>query len=687
MNENPTTTYAYFNTIDYKNQNVLSSYALSGTPLLFVPEIPIGSNNRVVWSFGDGTISKSLCASKYYTFPGTYNVNLIVYDCYNNAQISSFTQSIKIIDYFPLSFSLSASDYNNLEIKNGKIHGPFEFTATYPPYQSPISIQFSISGSNSLNYFDISSNKYSHLENYNSFFDKVYNHHLSANQYLEIPQIDLNLTKIYGKIVNNSIKISTIQTSNSFYVGISGGKSVYFKDDLISPKVLIDFYFDRNNITVFDKISNYVNTLGIRLSSKIIDNDDVDHLSITSNGLDGEQIPVESFNISPIKYFNTKIPFIIKIKDSENHSVKNFPKLDINSTNIVVLSSDTRLDNEFYSISSLNYTLSSQEHGGSMRGYVTFNSRTDVLSNIMLSSNITIINDSLSTYTLSGKSSAFNVYPLQSYSIYKKNENFNSLDILKNLRFQEFLLDKNITFDEFFGSILGNENSNYNAIGTKTYEKISNFIDNISNVDRNEINSLISQLKMLGNKSNIYDSSLFSSPEEIKRILNLGSIDKNKLFGETNKFDQNFETKGYSSKDYYGRNIGNRIDNSTYTISAGIPIVALEKFSGKYTKLNTSQPISAVSSTYYKLSSYSDSWGWPLVLPQSFIYTDFDKYYTFFEYVSGYDSTLTDFTIDFGNPKTTLLSSSSWDDFFGDNKIYDNIMMSNLYMALSTVDA
>lgn len=676
-----TTTYTTFNVFDYKNQNVLSSFALSSTPLRFFPELTDVFAHKVVWSFGDGTKSNLLCASKYYDFPGQYTVNLVVYDCYNNAQISSYSQNITIKDFVTFTFTLSATDS---VLENGKIHGPWEVKTYYPPYQPQSNIFYDISGSNSSYYFDISSNKFSHLENYYSLYQTLSNVSLSTLQYEEINDIVTPTTRLFCKLDNNSIVACSEFDVGAFFVGLSGYKQVYFKDDTISNKILLKFNFDKTNNFDGTQIVSYLNNLGITLSASIVENTDVSRLSITSNGLDGEGYAVDSFNLSPIKFQNTNIPFIIKIKDSDNFSVKNFDNLEQSDFNFVVLSSGSPINSSYYTISSLNSTLSAQTHYGSFRGYIRFiNLPDNVISNITLSANISTTNNQATSYTIAGVASGFEVYPADYYEMYKINENFDALEMFKDLRFQETLLDKPVLFDDFMGSIFGTLSSSYESLGKKIYEKIANFVANNQDVDRSEIFALLSNMEFLNVNVNVYDSTLFNYPEIIKRILNFASINKNKLFGTTNKFKENFDIKGHSSKDTFGRNLGDEITTNTYVITAGIPIVALEKFSGDYTLLNTMQPLCALSgSQLYMLSAYNANWGWPLVLPFDFTYSDFEKYYYFFKYVDVYDGTITNNTIDFDNTLTTVSQSATMYQTFSDNGIFVNMISDSLYSSL-----
>ena len=623
-----------FNVLDWKNENVLSSYALEQTPLRFIPDLDDFSYVRVLWDFGDGTISSSLTAQKYWENPGKYVVNFTLYDCYSNAVISTEYKIIHIIDYLKHTFTVdfdSLSYYDNISWKCGKISDPITIRAYYPPTIPITSLFYRISGSNSDYYFD-NVDKFRHLDKTYAFHEKIYNNYLSSYQYQEIDRITTENTSVYAKISGTELINATEVDNNSFFVGVSGTKDIHFKDDSIN-RINIDLFFDRS----VEYLNNRNNTK-ISLSALIVDNDDVVDLSITSNGLDGEFYEINSFNIDGRKFANVDIPFVIKIKDFENFSVKNFPLLSASGVNISVLSSGDVMDSSYYELEDVG------AYYGAARGKVKFN-MDDVVHYVQLSASLTTTNDQGSSYTLAGITDYFDVYPRNYISIEKKNEDFDAQETFKGLRFQEFLLDKTVLFDDFMGSVFGTLSSSYDTLGKKIYEKITNFVENTQDVDRGEIFSLISQLKMTGVDNDVFESNLFTYPEKIKRILDLGSISKNKLIGFNNKFKENFDIKGFSSKEIFGTNLGNEINTDTYVISAGVPIVALEKFSNRYVLLNTEQPTESTGLSSYMLSGYNTNWGWPLVLPDTYQYSDLEKYYLFFEYQSGWENTLVDNTI------------------------------------------
>lgn len=724
-----TTTYVNFSSIDYKNENSLSSYALELTPLTFYPDIDPKTTSRLVWDFGDGTTITGFSAKKYYTFPGIYNVNLIVYDCDTNAKISTFGREIFIKDYTPFTYNIGISSIviseegkhiiseegdvlvfditEDLKFKVGAIEGPIKFTAYYPPYQSISNIFYNVSGSKSSNYWNLSVDKYNHLKKWNSLYEKKYNKILSSFEYIEIPYIQLSGVDIYGKIVDGYIQSCSSDEVGAKKIGSIGKAEVYFKDDSINDKIIIQTWFDKtNNDLLFNYKSkvNYLNNLGVSLSAKIIDNPAYS-LSITSNGLDGEGYINKSFNISPIKFSNSNIPFVIKIKDSNYMSLKNFDRISLSSLNITLSAiGDVELLNEggeelldeygstiygegvTYTIPNTQYEVYSLDEpsgDGFFRGFVRFNTLSSSLLNVTINVDCNLLSDQLSSYNLYGSSNKFNVYDKNFYDVYKKNENFSTSDTIKSLIFQESMLNKPKLFDDFIGDVLGDENFEHDDIGLKIYEKISNFVDNVQNIDTCEVDYLNSISNYL-----YYDDikeEKYTYPENLKRIMNMASTNKNSLVGELNKFDQNFDIKGRTSKSEYGRNIGEEINVLTYIVNNTKPLVALEKFSNTYTKLNTYQPSVSLSSNNYPLSSYNSNWGWPLVLPENINISDINKYYVFFEYVEDVDKTPIGGIIDYNNSKTNIARDVSNSDLYEKSGIFEHMILNTLYQSLSII--
>jgi hypothetical protein len=654
-------TYIPFTSRDFKGESVLSSFALKETPFTFIPDLSnVGSTQRVLWTFGDGSTSTAITAVKYYEQPGEYVVNLIVYDCFSKAQISTSSQKYHIKDYIDDTFTVNVD--NNVW-KNGKMSDPIVFQRFIPVNKDPSNIYFRVDGSDSVNFSLIKDRQFSHLAKSYHFSEKIFNYKILCDQYLPVDSIIFdNYDKIFAKISGNQLIICDETDDGSFLVGLSSSKDSYFKDDSVSGDISISFYSDKSG--------NFLNKMSVTLSATIIENDDVSKFSISSNGLDGEGCPISSFNIGSIQFYNSWIPFTVKIKDYDNFSVKNFP---ISGLNLLVKVGNTFINPDLYRV----YNISSDD--GYFYGGLIFNTLSAVSNNVRLYLQNTVTNDQSTTYTLTGESSPFNIYPKDYIQLEKINEDFDMTETIKGLRFQETLLDDNILFDEFLRSIFGDIDSSPDTLGKRLHEKIANYFQNHYDIDRCEIVSLVSMMDMLGTDKETFESSYLKYPEQIKRLVNLISIKHDKLLGSENKFSENLNPRNYSSKEVFGKNLGNSIDTDTYIISAGIPIVSLERFSNKYEILNTTQPVSATGSINYQLSSYNDDWGWGLILPSEYTYDEIKQFYDFYEYVPGFDDLLV------GN---TLINDGQYthDEWIATNGIVDNITSYQLSKNLGIVD-
>ena len=127
----------------------------------------------------------------------------------------------------------------------------------------------------------------------------------------------------------------------------------------------------------------------------------------------------------------------------------------------------------------------------------------------------------------------------------------------------------------------------------------------------------------------------------------------------------------------------------TYVVSAGTDIVAYEKFSGLYTKLNTYQPLCSVelrdgSTNQYAFSGIGSespqgsAWGWPLTLPVIYDIGTVNDNYNFYPYSSVYEGTVVGGIIDFTNPLTTLSFNEPLSTMRGNEKIDDIDLAVNL---------
>ena len=754
---NARTNYATISAVDYRGEHVLSSYNLPITPLTFFGNIPTQTgdesltlnNTEVTFDYGDGTIEEAtsiytvdgnniLSSSHNFDYPGVYTVRMILRDCNNNAILASDSKEIQIEDYITNTFTVTCLDLDPdyyLTLSAGEYSTPLTINSQSPFYQDFQSIYFSVSNTNCPNYFNLNDSKFKQLQNYFSFYKRDFIHNLTAFEYVELKNISLSSENLYVKLSGDVLVSSTTNSPSSVLAGTSGTQVVYFKTEQQdiseaggTEPVYLNFYKDRKNIYSRGKKgysnNDYLNNLTVSMSSHVgnASLQSPDHISITSNGLDNEGEEVNSFELSPVQYKNTYIPFILKPKNFNQFTMKSLSAGDpeivlINNGSFLLpvgeaAGSPGDIDTTYYRISTLNDTLSSIGTNFWYRGYLYFDdsffaSTSAAVMNVTLSArNFYQDTRSSTEYDLSGGAS-FQLYPKDYYSLYKINEDFDFEQMIKDLRFQEFLLDDEVFFTDFIGSIFGGISSNESSLGKTLYESIINFVQNTSDVDVCEIDALDGMSRLVANENLIYDSN---HPPAIKRLINLFSVQYNKFRGYQNQFSNNFDSRNRTSKEVYGTNLGDEIDFLTYVISAGNDIVAYEKFSGDYSRLNTYQPLSLsgtlsavqnhIPGTFpfgvngfgdtgaitYSLSTYNELWGWPLVLRNSLVtsqtaldgtnihyapglsgipqFTNLSAlsaeathFYDFYEYTPGGDNTILNNTIDWSNPQTGVINT------------------------------
>ena len=271
--------------------------------------------------------------------------------------------------------------------------------------------------------------------------------------------------------------------------------------------------------------------------------------------------------------------------------------------------------------------------------------------------------------TLVGASNTFNINPATGkYSIGKINENVDFTEMYKSYIFQEALMDKPILFDDFIGTIVGNIDSSSNSLGKRVYEKIANFVDNTYNPQTCNIPALVGLYQQFGQNMTQFDQSKFAYPADMARLLDLFSIKQSKLWGARNVTAENYDKRGTVNSDTYGINLGDKLDFFTTILTAGsasTPIVAYEKFSEKYKLLNTDvlsgnySEFKNVALQTYALSTYSNYWGWGLVLPSDYTLDELDKSYIFYDYIPTPAGNQVEGTINWDDSLTTISENLS----------------------------
>ena len=736
--------YALFDVIDFRGEAKLSSYNLQITPLTFKSRIPSNefnepplNNSKVTFDFGDGTFGHDLTSRHAFEYPGKYNVRMILRDCGNNAILASYSTDVTIDDYITNTFSVTGNIGESAEaitLPAGEFSNALTVKSFSPFYQDFQDLYFTISACDSENYFNLYPDINNKLKKYNSFYERKYLHTLSAYEYVEIDKIVLSSANIYAQLSTDANGVNQIQTClssglSSEFVGTSGQKIIYFKTDEQTNSykgINIGFFKDRNNIFAKSmtgyKNNNYLNNFNVLLSSVVTSTSAqvISSIKISSNGITGEGTEeLDPFNISQVQYKGLGIPFILTPKNDNNFTMKALsscaPTFELLSGETPYLapgvsgvSIATGLSSQYHVISSLNDTLSNiSDTNFWWRGVLTFNDHlSGSTSFITLSTRnlyATPVVDTTQSFlsAISGAAS-FTCYPKNYYNFYKHNEDFDFEQTIKDLRFQEILLDKEVLFTDFIGSIFGNVSSRYDVLGKTLWEKINNFVPNNSDIDYCDLNALLNLSNMVDEDGLVFDESLIQQPADIKRLMNMFSLSYNNFRGTKNKFQSNFDSKGRTEKDIYGKNLGEQINTLTYEVTAGSDIVAYERFSDTYVTLNTYQPLCALSGqaltphpatdNTYMLSSIrtethstssGSNWGWPLVLPSTYTITDIDRFYTFYSLSAVNENTIECGLIDYTNGLTTVNYSQPLSTLEGDNNIFDVMIRNSLFSSLS----
>ena len=654
------TEYSTFEILDHTGSVTLSAFNLSITPVSFNPLLSDEVlSNRVRWAFGDGTISEELVPTHQYTRPGVYDVELVVFDKFGQGRLASYSNSIQVIDFIENTFSINTSVES---VSAHKLSDTIEVVASSPYYQPLQSIVVTISGSSVPNYFELAPSNYNHLKLYNTLLYKSIftNTYPGSAEYIETNNIEFDSeTSIYTKLDNDVVVTCPKTDVGSILAGTSASRVVYYTDDGVSDNVQLRLSKNASELIEDNKFSNLTSII---LNVEVFANTSFTSIEFSSNGLHGNHGGVSSFTIPIINISDVNMPFILSAIDDDRSFIKTA------SLSAAIVPSPEPDD---YSIVIDTEDLNGVT--GAMVGTM-HTTTTTLLTGVALSATVTGIGSVVSN--------EFSIFPDLYYDMYKHAEDYDMTQTFKDLRFQEILLDDEVMFNDFIGSIFGDDESDYNSLGKKLMERISNITDNIIDPDTAEITSLTSILSILNDSSHVFDTSLLQYPNNFKRVMNLLSTNTKTLMGYENQFTENYDPKGITTFEEFGTNLGLEIFSNTYTVTAGVDIVAYEKFSETYKTLNTMQPLCAVSANQYPLSSYSGDWGWPLILPTNMDAEDMSKYYKFFTVTDTIDGTVVGGLLDFDNSQNTMPIGATYTELNMADGIIETILTNTLYNSL-----
>lgn len=719
--------YNFFYVRDYTGTETYESYALPFTPLTFAPNLEDGiddfiSNKRVVWDFGDGsTTLETVTAQHAYDKPGRYKVTCYLYDEDGTGYFDTFHSKVEIKDF--IEDKLIIDSPTDIVHNTGEIINPI----TVDRYNSfrvgtPTIVAYA-SGATDTDFFSngYAKETYGHLKPSSSFVQIISGDVIETLDTNVITTVD---KEIYIKLdANNQIVYTNKNDEDAFYAGLTGTDEVYFRSDFVGDYNLL-FGFEQGSI--FEN----TNTTTYGANASINESNTYANLTITSNGIDSEGSDGNViFDIGKTKFAGTKTSFVVKVKDDYNNTQKNMPLLSTTNASLDLYLTDGTVAYDIDVVSNFQ-ELSTLDKGGFYKGYFTSNTTT-TLENVYLSAH-SVIADSFRPFH-EGVSNTFTIYPSSFYTVSKQNEQIDFKDTFKEIAIQPLFSDAKVLMSDFLGSIFGDLSATQDSVGKATYEKIQNFFDNNSTIDESNIDQLDALLQLL----DLPELNKYSLPPKLSRLMDLLSISKSKLFGRRNRDNTHYQSYGYRFNDCYGENLGDALSAGSKII-VGENIVAHEKYSGEFITLNTNLPLSASitptiqtttgfiyvttsgellsaesveldsgtqiiqeqlpncdiitenglqilidalssHSTFYSLSDYSSTWGWPLLSGGGRDIMDIYNFYYQRETIGD----ISDSIIDWTDPNTTIsYTMTSYEDWSKNNGTMSNIFAQSLYEGL-----
>ena len=270
-----------------------------------------------------------------------------------------------------------------------------------------------------------------------------------------------------------------------------------------------------------------------------------------------------------------------------------------------------------------------------------------------------ILPSSFETKAVSGISTNFNIKELTNEnSIRKVNESFDTAEYYKSLALPEVLKDNTVLWDKFFAAAVGTGKSSTQAdLGQVTYERTANFLSSHADIDTCDIDQLLNLAQETGTPAANYSIEL---PAEIKRMLDISSIPRDRLWGIQDRTVKLSESQGLL------------LNTEMATITAGDKLLLRSKFDGGYSLVSV--PLYN-SLTAYPLSSFE---GIGYVQPVT-------TNYLFYTYEPTYTGKYIENVIDWASEYTTLNPNlSTFEDWYGEDGVLENtfnyLLTKNLFL-------
>ena len=236
--------------------------------------------------------------------------------------------------------------------------------------------------------------------------------------------------------------------------------------------------------------------------------------------------------------------------------------------------------------------------------------------------------------SMSGYSSSFDIYEFDKYDIRRFNESWDSADQIKTFARSPHIADNPVFWDGYMKTVWGDAAAKQGeAFGREAYEKISNFVAN--HADVNTCN--VAQLYNLAQYTDVpIDDYGVSLPPELRRIMDIGSVNQQLLWGTRCKCNRNITNEyttylsgqqlvstNYICKycgHYHPGNKGDYFNPLTYSVTAFTPFI-IEDRSNVNNKYQLITPPALLSSYSISTSSFITDNCDPLITNNNYITT------------------------------------------------------------------
>ena len=274
------------------------------------------------------------------------------------------------------------------------------------------------------------------------------------------------------------------------------------------------------------------------------------------------------------------------------------------------------------------------------------------------------------TAVISGMSNLFNIKPLiNDYDIRRFNESWDATSQIRSYALPDHINQNYNLFENLLGNMVGGLVSEKQQLGRTSYEKIANYVDRHADPD----SSGIDQLYSLSDEIDMpIDNYQFDYPVEIKRLMDIISVDHQHLWGDRCKcvYNLNGAVKCKHCGHEHDSNRGDEFSYLNYTVTGGTPFIVKHGLATKYRlvippiKNTTTYPLSTQSSVSWLLSSE---------------YLN----YVFYDHISTYCNEQITGYINWDDTYTTLEeSNSSIDIWYKDDGVIEEILNYMLHKGL-----